>query len=59
VEQLRLRLYDLEPDATYAVTVFDAPGTAKATGHELMSSGLPIALRQKPAAAVALYRRQR
>jgi alpha-galactosidase len=59
VGELRLKLHDLQPDATYTITVFDTPGTTKAPGRELMASGLPIALHEKPAAAVAIYRRQK
>jgi alpha-galactosidase len=59
VEQLRLKLHDLDPEAAYAVTVFGVPGTTKATGRELMAYGLPIVLSSKPAAAVVLYSRQR
>jgi hypothetical protein len=59
VEQLRLKLHDLDPEAAYAVTVFGVPGTTKATGRELMDDGLPIVLSGKPAAAVVLYSRQR
>ncbi|OHB81387.1 MAG: hypothetical protein A2V98_21905 [Planctomycetes bacterium RBG_16_64_12] len=59
VEQVELKLHELEPDATYTLTVFDTPGTTTATGHELMTVGLPISLSDKPSAAVVLYRRQR
>jgi len=53
--QMRLRLHDLDPDATYSITVFDAPGATQAPGRELMTAGLPVALRDKPAAAVMFY----
>jgi alpha-galactosidase len=59
VEELRLRLRDLDPEATYAVTVFDRPEATKATGRELMTDGLRVVLSVTPAAAVILYSRRR
>lgn len=56
-EQMRLKLYDLEPEATYAITVCDTPGTRQVTGRELLTNGLEITLPEKPSAAVLMYRR--
>jgi alpha-galactosidase len=58
-EQVRLKLRDLDPAATYSVTLFDTTGTNRLTGRELMQAGMPIRLTAKPAAAVAIYRRQK
>jgi len=58
-ERRPLMLHDLDPAAEYAITVFDAPQTTKATGRDLMTQGLPVLLRDKPAAAVVLYRREK
>ena len=52
-----LRLHDLMPEATYEITSLEQPGTARATGRELMTEGLRVVLREKPSAAVVLYRR--
>ena len=55
----RLKLHDLEPDATYTITTFDAPGTREATGRALMSNGLTVDLATRPAASVILYSRKK
>ncbi len=55
-EESRLQLHDLVPEATYEITSLEQPGTARATGRELMTEGLRIVLREKPLAAVVLYR---
>jgi alpha-galactosidase len=51
------RLRDLDPSATYELTNFDVPGTSVASGKELMEKGLPVEIKDKPAAAVIVYRR--
>ena len=56
-EESRLRLHDLMPAATYEITSLEQPGTARASGHDLMTEGLRVVLREKPLAAVVLYRR--
>jgi alpha-galactosidase len=58
IEQSRLKLHGLDPDATYTVTVFDSPGVREAVGRELMSDGLAVSLNAKPSAAVILFRRK-
>jgi alpha-galactosidase len=57
VEQAQLKLRDLEPDATYTISVFDQPGTSQATGRDLMANGLSVVLPAKPSAVVVLYKR--
>ena len=57
LEETRLRLRDLDPDAVYTATRLTASDTIRATGRELMSAGLPVVLKTKPAADVVLYRR--
>jgi alpha-galactosidase len=57
-DRMRLVLRDLEPEAKYTITVFDGPGPFESTGRELMTAGLPIELKEKPAAAVVVYRRK-
>jgi alpha-galactosidase len=58
VEESRLKLHALEPDATYTITALDSTETRQAAGRELMADGLPIVLRDKPSAVVVTYRRQ-
>jgi alpha-galactosidase len=58
VEESRLKLHDLQADAAYTITTFDSPGLSQATGQELMTTGLPVVLREKPSAAVILFRRK-
>ena len=51
------RPQDLKAEATYEITSLEQPGTARATGRELMADGLQVILSDKPSAAVVLYRR--
>jgi alpha-galactosidase len=53
------RLRGLDPSATYELTNFDVPGTSVASGKELMEQGLKIEIKDKPGAAVIVYRRVR
>ena len=55
-EESHLRLHDLVPAATYEITLLEQPSTARATGRELMTEGLRVVPREKPSAAVVLYR---
>jgi alpha-galactosidase len=55
----RLKLHDLDPEATYTLTVFDTPGTREATGRQLAAEGLEISLPDKPTAAVVVYQRKK
>jgi len=51
-----LRLHGLVAGAQYEMENFDG-GKEIRTGRELMKNGLPVALNEKPAAAVIVYRR--
>lgn len=51
------QLRGLDPDATYALSTFDAPNFRRATGREL-AEGLEVAIPQKPGAAVILLRKE-
>lgn len=53
----RLRLHGLDPNATYTVRFFDSPEVLQLRGSELMNQGLPVVLKEKPAAAVAVYKK--
>jgi alpha-galactosidase len=56
-ESLQVKLQGLDPDATYAVTNLDVPGSQEFKGRELMETGIPVTLKAKPAAAVITYQR--
>ena len=55
----RLPLQGLEPDASYACTNLDAPGTTVMTGRELGTRGLPVEIDQQPGAVVFQYKKVR
>lgn len=54
---IALRLRGLDAEAVYEIQNLDLDGATRATGHELMEQGLPIALAQRPQAAAILYKR--
>jgi len=56
-ESARLPLQGLDPKASYELRDFDATGSTKATGRELMGKGLLIVLPDRPTASVVAYRR--
>ena len=51
------RLQGLDPDASYALTNIDVPGTTVMTGRELADVGLPVAIDQQPGAVVIMYKK--
>jgi alpha-galactosidase len=51
------RLAGLDPKADYEITNFDVEETTKASGPELMEKGLTVESRDRPGAAVIVYRR--
>jgi len=53
---MRLKLGGLQPRAKYEVENLDG-GKQTGTGRELMEEGLAVTLKEKPAAAVIVYRR--
>ncbi|MBN2474550.1 MAG: alpha-galactosidase [Pirellulales bacterium] len=53
----QFKLRGLRPDAQYEVGNLDEPDTVIMTGRRLMETGLEIAVRQRPGAAVVFYRR--
>lgn len=55
-ESVRLPLHGLQRDARYRVTDLDEPGRpTELTGHELMTSGLPVVILNKPGTAFIVY----
>jgi len=51
----RLRLCRLDSNATYAFTNLDLAGVTEMTGRELLESGLPIRVPDRPGAAIITY----
>lgn len=52
-----LLLHDLEPAAQYELTDFDVEGTTRISGKDLMEKGLRVEIKDKPGAAIIVYRR--
>jgi alpha-galactosidase len=49
------RLRGLDPAAIYEVRNFDAAGSTKVSGKDLMEKGLPVELKERPGSAVIVY----
>jgi alpha-galactosidase len=58
VEAVKLKLRGLNPDDTYVLTNLDVAGTTEMTGRELLDSGLPVAMKEKPGAAIITYKKK-
>jgi alpha-galactosidase len=57
-ESIRCKLHGLEPDAVYTLHNLDLAGTTEMTGRELTESGLPITIKDSPAAAIITYKKK-
>lgn len=57
-ESIRVALRGLDPDATYAITNLDVPGSQEMSGRELLDSGLPIEIKDRPGAVVITYKKK-
>ncbi len=55
-ESARFKLRGLESAARYAITNLDETTPFEMTGQELMESGLLVRLKEKPAAAILIYK---
>jgi alpha-galactosidase len=55
---VRYRLRGLEPDAIYTLVDFDAPATTEMSGRELMESGLPVVIQDRPGASIITYQKK-
>jgi alpha-galactosidase len=55
VASMTFHLNGLNPAAQYEVTNFDAKGSTKASGRDLMEKGLTVEIKDKPGAAVIVY----
>jgi alpha-galactosidase len=51
------RLQGLDPAAKYQVTNFDVKGSAKYSGKDLMERGLTVEMKERPGAAVVVYKK--
>ncbi len=59
-EETRYQLRDLESDARYVVTNLDEPAAPQeVAGSRLMQEGLVVTIRDKPGAALFMYRRMK
>ncbi len=56
-DSLTLKLQGLEPDSRYDVENLDGGTVESCIGKQLMESGLPVQLKEKPAAALFIYRK--
>jgi alpha-galactosidase len=57
-ESIRTKLRGLDPGAVYTLITLDVAGTTEMTGRELRDRGLPIAIKDRPGAAVVTYKRK-
>ena len=51
------RLFGLDPAASYEITNFDAKGSVRSSGKDLMEKGLTVEIPDKPGAAAVVYQR--
>jgi hypothetical protein len=58
-ESARFKLHGLDANARYLVTELDGDAPAQMTGRELLEQGLPVILKEKPAAGLIGYRRMK
>jgi len=57
-ESIRVKLHDLDANAVYTVTNFDATGTTEMTGRELADKGLAVTIKDQPGAAIITYKKK-
>ena len=57
-ETARFKLRGLDAKASYVVKDLDQATEATMSGAELMESGVPVAVKQCPGAALVAYRRR-
>jgi len=57
-DSIRPKLRGLDPNAIYLLSNLDVAGVTELSGRELMDNGLPIVLKNKPAAAVITYKKK-
>jgi alpha-galactosidase len=54
----QFKLRGLDPAATYVLRNHDAAGTTEISGRELLEQGLPVAVKDRPGAAVITYKKK-
>jgi len=57
-ESARFRLRGLDPNAVYTLTDLDAAGDTEMTGRELLETGLPVAIKDRPNAIIITYKKK-
>lgn len=57
-ESIRTKLRGLDPAAVYTLANLDVPGVTELTGRELMESGLPLVIKNRPGAVIVTYRKK-
>ncbi len=57
-ESIRVKLHGVEAGALYTLTELDDTSVTEMTGRELIDQGISIVLRDKPGAAVLIYRKK-
>jgi hypothetical protein len=55
---IQLKLRGLDPDVVYTLKNFDVIGTTEMTGRELMDGGLPVVVKDRPGAAIVVYKKK-
>lgn len=56
-ETARFQLRGLVPGASYEVRDLDAAAPLKFTGRELLETGLPVSIKDRPGALIVTYRK--
>lgn len=56
-QSARFRLSGLDPAARYRLKDFDVPGVTEVAGRELMETGLPVSIKDRPWAIVMTYKK--
>jgi alpha-galactosidase len=54
----RFRLRGLKPQSVYTLTNVDIAGSTEMMGRELLDSGLPVTMKDRPCATVIMYKRK-
>ena len=58
-ESARFRLSALDPAARYRLKNVDLPGVTEVAGRELMDTGLPVSIKDRPGAAIITYKKSK
>ena len=58
-ETARVRLRGLAPEAVYVLTNLDVSGSAEVSGRDLMDTGLPIVIKDRPGTSIIVYKKKK